>query len=146
MKKIILVFVLIISFFIWNNIFAECEYTEWKSLSSFLDDCAPQKVVLTKKNKYDEWNMIIYDNLKIEEWFKDIINSWIKNISLILWILAVWALVYAGLLMQLSIWEEEKIKKAKDIIKWTILWFLALITASWIIYIVINFMFGLWWN
>lgn len=108
-----------------------CRYSEWASLSSFLNWCKPSTVV---------WS----SDMKVEWWFKGKINNWIKNISLVLWVLAVWALVYAWLIMQFSGWEDEKIKKWKNIIKWTLIWFLLLISASWIVYIVINVMFGLW--
>lgn len=134
LKKITLFFILLFSIFIWSNIsYATCNYTEWADLSSFLDDCKPEKVVSA-------------DDMTVEWWFKDKINEWITNISLILWILAVWALVYAWLLMQLSAWEDEKIKKGKNIIKWTLTGFLLLISASAIVYIIINVMFGLWWD
>lgn len=167
MKKLFLIFLSILSFFIVNNVFAEddfkkadydqliieqwlspeeasrisgytppstslwCTYSEWSSLSSFLESCKPRTVV---------WA----NNMSVEDWFKAKLNSWIKNISLILWILAVWSLVYAWLLMQFSAGEDEVIKKSKNIIKWTIIWFVLLISASGIIYVVINVMFGLW--
>lgn len=110
-----------------------CTYKEWVSLSSFLNWCKPKTVVWW-------WTMTI------EGWFKDKINDWIQNIALVLWVWAVWALVYAAILLQLSGWEDEQIKKAKNIVKWTLIWFLLLISASWIIYVVINVMFGLWWS
>jgi hypothetical protein len=55
--------------------------------------------------------------------------------------MAVGALVYAAILFQFANGEDEKIKKAKDIVKWTIIGFILLISASGIIYIVINVMF-----
>lgn len=188
MKKIIFYILLVLSFFVWNNVFADdygdnvnssfeniwawegnnsanyswvetdpnfvwpssdlatwnnqsnssssswgwgCTYSEWTSLSSFLNWCKPKTVV---------W----WSDMSIEWGFKSKINKWIKNISLILWIWAVWALVYAAILLQLSGWEDEQIKKAKNIVKRTIIGFLLLISASWIIYIVINVMFWIW--
>lgn len=116
----------------WNSS-ASCRYAEWASLSSFLNGCRPQNVV---------WWV---SDMKVEWWFKTTLNRWIKNISLVLWLLAVWCLVYAWLLMQLSAWEDEQIKKWKNIVKWTVIWFLLLIWASWIVYIVINLMYWLWW-
>lgn len=131
MKKITIFFALIFSFFIWNSVFAWCTYSEWASLSSFLNDCKPKTVVWAS-------NMEVGDGFKIK------LNTWIKNISLVLWVLAVWSLVYAWFLMQFSAWEDELIKKSKNIIKWTIIWFILLISASWIVYVVINVMFWLW--
>lgn len=110
-----------------------CNYTEWASLWEFLNDCKPETVV---------W----WTDMKIDGGFKAKINQWIANIALVLWIGAVGALVYASLLLQLANGEDEKIKKSKDIIKWTMIGFIMLISASGIIYIVINVMFWLWWE
>jgi hypothetical protein len=167
MKKIALIFVLIFLFLAWGNVFASdddefekadyeqlkrqrlsteeaskiswytppwlCSYSEWVSLSSFLNGCKPKSLV---------W----WSDMKVELWFKKKVNNWIKNISLVLWIIAIWALVYSWLLMQFSGWEDEKIKKWKNIFKWTIIWFFLLISSSWIIYVVINVIFGLRWS
>lgn len=115
----------------WSNS-SSCRYSEWASISSFLNWCKPSNAV---------WWV---NDMKVEWWFKTVINKWIKNISLVLWLLAVWCLVYAGLLMQLSAWEDDQIKKWKNIVKWTIFWFILLISASWIVYIIVNIMFWLW--
>jgi len=132
MKKLILFIIILLWFFIIkDSSFAACEYND-QNLSTFLNDCKPNNVV---------W----WADLTVTGWFKTKINTWVKNIALVLWILAVWSLVYAGMLMQFSAWEDEKTKKAKDIIKWTIIWFIGLISASGIIYIVINLMYWLAW-
>lgn len=164
MKKIFIIFALIFSIFVSNQVFAGswdpnspdfvwppapstttnettssttsttgCKYNEQSDLSGFLDGCKPKTVV---------WGT----NMRVDGWFKSKINQWIANISLVLWVAAVGALVYAALLLQFANWEDEKIKKAKDIIKWTMIWFLLLISASGFIYVVINVMFGLWWQ
>lgn len=142
LRKIILLFIWVIALLNIGNTQAidisvwwgssSCKYSEWNgSLSDFLNGCKPSTVVGAS-------------DMKVEGWFKTTINKWVKNISLVLWVLAVWSLVYAWLLMQLSAWEDEKIKKAKNLIKWTLIWFLLLISASGIIYLVVNVFFGLW--
>lgn len=113
----------------WGN--SSCRYTEWSSLSSFLNGCKPKTVVGAT-------------DMKVEGGFKTKMNRWIANMSVFLWVMAVWSLVYAAFLMQISGWEDEQIKKGKNIIKHTILGFLGLITASGIIYLVVNVMFWLW--
>jgi hypothetical protein len=139
MLKKIFLSILIITFsffaFVWTNAsYTNCKYDENSTtLWSFLDWCKPKKLA---------WNW----DYAIESWLKDLVNRWIENIALILWILAVWMLVYAGLLMQLSAWEDEKLKKSKNIIKWTAIWFLALISASSIIYLVVNLVYSLAWS
>lgn len=110
-----------------------CNYTDWDSVAKLLDWCKPKKVVSST-------------DMKLETWFKKKVNWFITNLMVVLWIIAVWAIVYAWWLMQFSAWEDEQINKAKNIIKWTIIWFLLLISASWIVYIVINVMFWLWWG
>ena len=80
----------------------------------------------------------------VESWFKDKINSWVLSIAWFLGLVSVFALVYAGFVMATSIWDEEKIKKAKDLVKWVLLWFLAVVTSGTIITITINFMYSLW--
>lgn len=134
-KKIILFFVFCLSILSINNIFASCTYNDWDWPSRILKNCKPDNVVWDKGEKFDIW----WEN----SWFKKRINTLVTNISLVLWVLAVWSLVYAWFLFQFSAWEDEKIKKAKDIFKWTIIWFLWLISASWIIYIVINLIYSL---
>ncbi len=115
----------------YNN--SWCKYNDWDSVSKLLDWCKPKKVVSST-------------DMKLETWFKKKVNWFITNLMVVLWIVAVWAIVYAWWLMQFSAWEDEQINKAKNIIKWTIIWFLLLISASWIVYIVINVMFWLWWG
>ncbi|MDD5770064.1 MAG: pilin [Candidatus Gracilibacteria bacterium] len=127
-KKLILILFLFISFFSVTN--ASCVYSEGGSISSFLNGCKPKTVVGAS-------------DMKIESGFKTAINKWVVNISLILGVLAVGALVYAGFLMQLSGGADEKIKKSKDIITWTVVGIIALTGASGVIYIVVNLIFGL---
>lgn len=103
--------------------------TAW-TVSDNLNNFKPNTLVWTEVDKYNiEWG------------FKTQISTIVKNISIALSIIAVWALVFAGLKMTLSMWKDEDIKKAKDIIKWTIIWYLALISAWAIIAIVINFIY-----
>ncbi len=83
-------------------------------------------------------------NLKIEDWFKKVLQDWVINIAWFLWLVAIWAIVWGSFMMVISIWEEEKVKKAKDMIKWAIFWFLWIVLASFLITLVINFMYGLW--
>lgn len=130
MKKLLLVLVLLLSY---NSTFAiYWSYDESATVSDNLNGFAPDTLVWTNVDKYT-----------VETWFKTQISSIVKNISIVLSLIAVWALVFAGLKMTLSQWKDEDIKKAKDVIKWTIIWYLALISAWAIIAIVINFIYWL---
>ena len=124
-KKIlfVLLFTLSISFFI-NYSYAGCT-----TLSGCLN----------------ETNLVTSWNLNIGDWgFKSKIIKWVEKIAWFLGLISVSALVYAAFMMTISGWEEEKINKAKDIIKWTILWFLWIVLAGSLITIIVKFMYGLW--
>lgn len=131
MKKLLFLLILLFSF---NGAFAMdyWSYDESSDVSTNLNNFAPDTLVWTNVDKYT-----------VETWFKTQISTIVKNISIALSLIAVWALVFAGLKMTLSQWKDEDIKKAKDIIKWTIIWYLALISAWAIIAIVINFIYWL---
>ncbi len=132
MKKILIVSFLIITFLlpIWVNS-AWCDITEVTNIWKSLNDCL------------DGSKLVNWTDAKIESWVKKLVNSWVKNIWMVLWLLAVWSIVYGSLLMTLSAWEDEKIKKAKDVIKWWIIGFIWLISASGIILLVVNIMYSI---
>jgi len=141
MKKIILWFLFIVSiFFIYllpvnaavdNSI---CPYDENLNVKNNLEFC------LVDSNKLVQpvnW----WWELKINWWFKETILKWVKNISIFLSLMAVWSIVYWALLLTISTGEDEKIKKAKDTVKWWMIWFLAIISAWWLIAIIIELVY-----
>jgi len=92
---------------------------------------------------FENTALVQINNVNIENWdFKSQFIKWVKDIAWFLGLIAVWALVYAAFMMTISGWEEEKVKKAKDIIKWTLLWFLGVVMAWTLIAIVVNFMYS----
>lgn len=133
MKKIIVSLLIILSFVFSSNVFAseakykdeDCRNASEQNLSDFLDKCKPQKVA--GKENYD-----------LEQWLKKQVNEWIANVSLLLWFIAVAVLVYAGYLFQFAAWEDENITKAKNVVKYTLLWVFLLISSGSIIYVIIN--------
>ncbi len=134
MKKIILVFVLIVWLFLplynlsaWCNVWVDDVNNVWSALDTCLSDS----------------DLVNWEQARIETWVKDLISSWVANIASVLWILAVWSIVYGSLLLTLSSGDDEKVKKAKDVIKWWIIWFVWLISASTIILLVVNIMYSL---
>lgn len=134
MKKIILIFILLFSiFFIWSISFAvsDCIYDEGNpDIWSQLDNC------LT-------WTALIDgSDVKIEGWFKTSILSIVEKIGIFLSIIAVGSIVYWAFMLTISTWEDEKIKKWKDIVKWWIFWFLAVISAGWLIAVVVNLIYS----
>ena len=136
LKKIIITLILIFSFFSSINYTfawkASCSYL-WGNISSAIDWCLSDSKLVDSS-----WNMAI------EESFKDKLNDWIKKIGWFLGLIAIWAIVWGSFMMVISTGEEEKTKKAKDMIKWAILWFLWVVLASSLIALVVNFMYDLW--
>lgn len=132
--KILFVFVLLI--FSFSSVLAvNCKYSDWQDVSSFLNNCKPSALVWKTWNFSIDWT---WSN------FKSTINWWIKNITLILSILAVLAYVVTWMQLQFSGWQDEAITKAKNSVIWISVWFIAMISVSGLIYIVVNVMYSLW--
>jgi len=131
-KKVLIIifFVFIIQNLVnaaWCDITVENVNNIWDSLDQCLNGSA----------------LVDWTNATIENDLSNIINNWVKNISVLLWLLAVWSIVYGALLMTISAWDEEKIKKAKDVIKWWILGFTGLIFSSSIILLIVNVLYSI---
>lgn len=133
MKKIFIWFMIVLSLlFSWfsmHSVYADCSYNEasWDPLKS-LDECIKWTTVVQV-----EWTWLTAIQLKI--------SNWVKNIALYLGFFAVWSIVFGWLQMTLSGWEDEKIKKSKDIIKWWIIGFLWVILAWAIVTAIIKIMY-----
>ncbi len=132
MKKLFIILIIsIFSLFSISSVLAwNCDYNDW-TISSELKDCLTDSKLVGSEAKIIGW-----------DWFKQTINTWTKNISLYLWIGAVLWIVYGSFMMTISTWEDEKINKAKDIIKWSIIWFLWLISASFIINLIVRVIYS----
>lgn len=135
-KKIITMLILFLSFFSLNTYFwnAECVFKDGEefSLIENLKDCKPKSLA------WEDW--VEYT---IEWWFKEKAGDVITLIMSLLWIWAVWAIVFWGFMMVISFWDEAKFDKAKEIIKWWIFGFLWMISAWWLIAIIVNIIYFL---
>lgn len=134
MKKIFVSFLIIIGlFFSFSSITysTDCKYSDGSSLSDSLGKCLSDSSLV----KWD-WD------LTVTEWFRNYITKWTNNIALYLWVLAVFWIALWSLMLVISTWEEDKVSKAKTIIKWSIIWFVAVITASFIINLIIRIMYS----
>jgi len=130
-KKIILtIFIFLSFFFSYNFSYWACNLA-WDIWSS-LEWCLETKDVI-------QWNW----DLKVESWFKALIVSFIQKISIILAILAVWSIAYWAMVIVTSVWNDEKIKKWRNIIQWSLTWFVILVAASWIIQLIIYIIYWL---
>ena len=131
MKKIFLIILLFCSLITLNTVYSSCEYTEWAYVSKNLNDC------------FDSDSTVVAPKPKlVRTWLKSVINDWITRIAVFLSVMAVWWIVYWSFMLSISTWEDEKIKKWKDIVKWSIIWFLAVISAWWLISILISLIYS----
>jgi len=76
-------------------------------------------------------------------WFNTFLLLWVNALAWVLAIAAVGAIAYGSLMFTISAWEDEKITKWKDIIKWWILGFIGIITANALIELVINILYDI---
>lgn len=82
-------------------------------------------------------------SMELETGVKYKIIGWTQSIGSLLGLLAVGAIVYGAFMMTISVGDEEKVKKGKDIVKWSLLWFLALVLTGAIIRVVIELIFSI---
>ncbi len=137
MKKLFIYFAIIVAgfcFFLQEITFANCSYSTWSNVKENVGECFTS----------GQTSAVHVDDAKIETGFKSMISNWVENIALILGLLSVGSLIYWALSMTLSTWDDEKIKKSKDIVKWSIIWFIAILSASTVVSLVINFMYQIW--
>ncbi|MCH8518764.1 hypothetical protein LAT59_03320 [Candidatus Gracilibacteria bacterium] len=112
-------------------IYASCSWSEGGSVGGQFDNCLSGTQLVNSRG-----------DMSLTGGFKTQVTKWTTNVATLLGLLAIGAIVYGGLLMTLSAGEEEKVKKGKDIVKWSLLGFLALILAGALVRIVIEFIFA----
>lgn len=103
------------------------------SLWDALDSCLSKTELVNWSDAQIDWKW----------WFWNKIKTLVNNISLYLWIFAVGSIVLWSLMLTLSAWEEEKVTKAKNIVKWGIIGFLWVLTASAIINLIVKIMYSI---
>jgi len=134
MKKLIRSFFFLLTFFMCisvSGVSASCVYDGAGDVGSALDNCIWKNTQLVTASDY-----------KVGGWFKSLIQKWTTTIAGVLGLFAVGAIVYGALLMTLSAWKDDMIKKWKDIVKWAIIWFIWVIAAGGLISVVVNFIFA----
>jgi hypothetical protein len=132
MRKIILF--LLVSIFSLSFVYAwGCSYNNWSDTQTSLKSCLSDTTLINAqgnlKTTWDNFSKKIYDITKI--------------IATILSLGAVFWIVYWSFLMVTAAWEDEKIKKWKDVIKWAIIGFLWVVLASSLIVLITKFIFDL---
>lgn len=141
MKKIISLFCILVSisfmFSLFNISYADCKVSDSdirnQELWTLLDNCLSWSDLVNPGDGLIEWGV------------KEKIVYWTGQLARLLGLLAVGAIVYGALMMTISWGEDEKIKKWKDIVKWSMLWFLALLVSGGLVRIVIELIFSVAW-
>lgn len=129
MKKI-LVFLLISFSFLFLSPLSSASCNYYGDVASSLDGCLDDSSLVDGSG-----------DMSLETGVKYTIARWTYTLGGFLGLLAVGSMVYGGLLMTLSAGEDEKVKKGKDIVKWSILWFFAVLITSGLIRIVVELVF-----
>lgn len=133
MKKILTILTSIFIFFwFFASVNASCKYYDWQGqtwLNSAFESCFKS----TDLAWTDE------TDLKVDwKWFQELIKNWRNIIAVLLWIWAVFWIVFSAFTLATSWWSEEKISKAKNIFQWSIIWLLVVIFASVIITFIVK--------
>ncbi len=116
-----------------TSVEAECEYNNNGGVVDNLDGC------LSQEDSY----LVNPGDGKIETGVKQRIVYWTNSITSALALFAIGAIVYGGFMMTVSLGEDERIKKGKDIVKWSLLGFLAAISTGAIIRLVVEVIFDI---
>ncbi len=126
----LLTFLLLLISFWFNSVeAADCAFNGniWSSLDGCLSD---SDLVDASGPTLIEWNV------------KNQIVNWTTALATFLALVSVGAIVYGAFLMTISLWDDERIKKWKDVVKWSILWFLAIVVTWALIRIIVEVIFS----
>lgn len=164
MKKIILIVLTLIlssQIFTWISYAASMAPNKcweiWKDindkdLSSLLKDCQPDNT-MEGKNKKELLNLwwLVSISVSSNEWYAlenatGKILFLTKKLITLASILAIWWIVFAAIMLVTAYWDDAKHKKWKDIIKWSILWFVVSIISMQLINAVINLIYWISWK
>lgn len=130
-KNIIYIIVSIVLITIFQTSFG-CSF-DWNIRNS-LDNCFLNTDVISPPEDLEVIN---------GGWFNRFLLLWIDAIAWVLALATVGIIAYGSFMFTTSTWEEEKITKAKDIIKWWLIGFIGIITANALIELVINILYDI---
>jgi hypothetical protein len=153
--KILKIVVLFIIIFLQYNFFViaktECKYdTENPDIKGSLYNCMPEWSLENKTT--GGWTELVWWLFNIwwssNAWYsvnetKNKILNITQKIIITGSVLAIWWIVLAWILFIVWLWDKEKIKKARDALKWSIIWFIVMIVAQQSVNAIINFIYSL---
>lgn len=128
--KLIVVFLLIISNFSWvdaGSIFSIWEDAKLQVDCAWDDDCDLKWWIEKVKNTVND----IEKDRKFSQYVQDVIQYILGFISLV----AVIYIIYAGFMILIWAWDEDKLKKSKQTILYVIIW----IVLIWLAYSIVAF-------
>lgn len=144
MKKILAILILLYSLFGLNTINAlNCKYNENAWIANSLNNCVPDWAMETKQNKSIlGWILSLASN----QWYsidnaKNKIVYVAGKLVILAWILAAGWIIYSWLVFVTGLWDQEKIKKAKQALQWSLIGFLVAIISQQIINATINLIY-----
>jgi len=133
LKKLIKILIFASIFFTYTNtIYSAWSCSYWWDPLSSLEWCVSNTPVIQTTNISNP-----------ETWFKDLMLSYIGKISTVLAVAAIGSIAYWSMMMVISWWNDDKIKKWRKIIQWALIWFLLLISTWLIIKLVVYFVYWL---
>ncbi|MBP8016488.1 hypothetical protein KAZ01_00625 [Candidatus Gracilibacteria bacterium] len=152
MKKIFILLLFSI-YFLHNigSIFANnCEYNSDASLQGSLSSCIPKGSLETKTTGGGTsllGGLITIGGTSNQGYSvneaKNKILSVTQKIVILGFIAAIGGIVFSGILFVVGLGNTDKIKKAKDALKWSLIGLIAIITAQIIVNVLINFIYSI---
>lgn len=158
MKKAFLLFLLIIlsvinytSLFATTSATANCWTDTNADLTDMLNACQPDNT-LEAKNKTGKWWFLgwLITVTTYSWWWYEVKDAKQKmitittNLVILASILAIWWIVYSWIMFTTAYWDDGKIKKAKDAVKWSLIWFLVALAAQQLVNAIINLIYKVW--
>lgn len=147
MKKILITFFLLITPILQVTYAGNCSYswspdTTTDEMFAKLQDCKPSWIFDSDVTKSVGWIFSISTN----KWYqidtaRYKIVSVTEKLVILAMLLAIWGLVYAGFQYVTAYWDDWKNKKAKDAVKWSLIWFFVAIISQQLVNAVINLIY-----
>ena len=119
-----------IVFFSIDTTFAGCSYNGSNIVGS-ISSCL------------DKTYLVQPGDALLESGMKQKVIFWTYSLITAFSLFTIGAVVYGGFLMTLSLWDDEKVSKGKDVIKWALLWFIGAILAWVIVRFIIELLYDI---
>ncbi|EKE29488.1 MAG: hypothetical protein ACD_2C00163G0003 [uncultured bacterium (gcode 4)] len=154
MKKILIAMLIFSNLWIWQMAFADTgncwdidkEKLDNSTISQLLWNCQPKWAIdWTQGNVIAEVGGITLSSSD-NKWYEIENAKWkitaiTDKLIILATIIAIWGLVYSGFLFTTAYWNNDKIKNAKEWIKWSLIWLLLALISQQLVNAVINLIY-----